>query len=1240
MCRKLFLLTLFLLVTGLVFTNVTSGYTISASITDENDDVEERLDRANGMDMSSSDVEMPYEDAGMGDLQVIGLRYPGLEIPKGSTIISAYVQFQIDENKGGTEPVNLVIEGDLAANAAPFINAAFTVTSRARTATQVLWSVPNWENVGDRGPDQATPDLAAIIQEIIDQDDWASGNAIALIISDDPANPSSGIRCAEAGPGDDSATLIIEFVAPLSFAPTPADGAIEVDSDTLEWNAGSNAVSHNVYLSADEIIDETDLVAETSIALVAAALDPGATYYWRVDDVDADGVVTEGEVWTFATLALEAHFPAPADLDIWVPLNAKLNWTAGKNAIMHDVYIGTDEAAVAAADPSAFMGKLMNTSFDPGALESNTTYYWKVDEFALGVTNPGPVWSFTTLDTDVSIDPDPADGAEGVSDSVTLSWMAGETATQHDVYLGTDMDAVAAGDAGVYQGTVDVSAFTPAATLDWNTTYYWKVDVVTADEVMHPAHEIWSFTVADYLIVDDGKTTLEYDNTADPFVTEAAWDTPADFTVNGIRKLSLKFQGAAPPSPPEGSVSVDPNTGAYSMTGSGADVWGSSDQFHFGYRTLNGDGEIVARVVSNGEGSNTWAKGGVMIRESLDANSKHMIMALTGGDGGGIAFQGRFEAAGANSSSLHGDVTASPPYWVKLTREGNTITAYASADGVDWQLFEDTSPDNSGGAISNPIDVEMADPVYIGLFVTSHASGETRTYEFDNVSIAGDISDTDMNQDIGIGEGGNAPAPIYATLEDSSGATATVVHSDAAATNIEQLWKWDIPLSQFGGVDLADVAKLYIGVGDGLPGGTGSIDIQQIRVVKPVVVKEAGDITMPGDNARGVPNDGVTTGGGDNGWPAAEHPALAIDDNVNTKYLHFKGEVEPTGIKITPAAKQLVTGITFTTANDAVERDPTSFELYGSNEGIDGPYELIASGEIVDFNDPNTPWPRFTMNTTPITFDNTTVYEHYQVMFPTVRDAASANSMQIAEIELITDVPFMNDFATLDDLNHDNSIDFWDGSAPGSGNPGGVAALEEDGVTYARVQDTGDPRDYGDFLPFKKTNFSLYLTQSIDGLGLDGARVEIRARLATSGKLDKWRKDGGGMGSTGLFNWPSGGAGGSFDNYGRGNINIEQKGKGVIGLVMSTSGLLVGKSSNKVSVDDATEWNTFVINIADNGGGKYKVSVSANGKPDKSFTVTPGSGVIGSGTNIAIGSPDIAGRVATGFDVDYISVVW
>ncbi|MBN1506244.1 MAG: CotH kinase family protein [Sedimentisphaerales bacterium] len=156
------------------------------------------------------------------------------------------------------------------------------------------------------------------------------------------------------------------------------------------------------------------------------------------------------------------------------------------------------------------------------------------------------------------------------------------------------------------------------------------------------------------------------------------------------------------------------------------------------------------------------------------------------------------------------------------------------------------------------------------------------------------------------------------------------------------------------------------------------------------------DITSPVDFVQGVPNDGD--------WPGNEAPPLAIDDGTNTKFLHFKGASQPAGFQVTPSiGPTVVTGLTFTTANDAPERDPIAFELAGSNMSVDGPYTAIVSGEIEGFAGA-TSWPRLTKTTTPITFANTQAYSHYQLLFPRVRDAASANSMQIAEVEFLGSV--------------------------------------------------------------------------------------------------------------------------------------------------------------------------------------------------------------------------------------------
>jgi len=195
------------------------------------------------------------------------------------------------------------------------------------------------------------------------------------------------------------------------------------------------------------------------------------------------------------------------------------------------------------------------------------------------------------------------------------------------------------------------------------------------------------------------------------------------------------------------------------------------------------------------------------------------------------------------------------------------------------------------------------------------------------------------------------------------------------------------------------------------------VDIQRLLL---------SDVTAPGDVVQGVPNDGD--------WPGAEYPALAIDNNVSTKFLHFKGGQLPTGIQVTPAVgPTIVTGLTLTTANDDYGRDPVKFEVYGSNDSIDGPWTLIAAGDVVDFAQ-TALWPRFTMNATAISFENAVAYEHYQVLFPALRDPASGTLMQIAEVELLgTLAPlFFEDFESYEagtDLHGQGGWKGWQNTA-------------------------------------------------------------------------------------------------------------------------------------------------------------------------------------------------------------------
>ncbi len=157
--------------------------------------------------------------------------------------------------------------------------------------------------------------------------------------------------------------------------------------------------------------------------------------------------------------------------------------------------------------------------------------------------------------------------------------------------------------------------------------------------------------------------------------------------------------------------------GVFTLKGAGTDIWNGADGFNYVYRSLVGDGTIIARVVSV-QNTNAWAKAGVMIRETLAAGSREASVVVTPTNG--MVFIRRTTANGSSTGNFTGGAA---PYWVKLVRSGNTFTGYRSADGVTWSSVGSTS-------------VTMAASVYIGLLVCSKAT-TSNTSVFDNVSVNG-----------------------------------------------------------------------------------------------------------------------------------------------------------------------------------------------------------------------------------------------------------------------------------------------------------------------------------------------------------------------------------------------------------------------------------------------------------------------------------------------------------------------
>jgi len=212
----------------------TTPNTVDVFIAQSSDDVEETT--ADGsMYMDSTDIELGDDPTHRG-AQTEGLRFSNINIPQGATVDAAYIEFVTDEI--GSDPTNVEIRAQAADNAAPFSTANYDLTSRTATSSSVAWDIPAWNAVGEL---HQTPELSAVIQEVVSRTGWQSGNSMAFVIS------GTGTRTAEAYDGDSAlaALLHVEFNTdtPPPNAPPTADfgyACSDLDCDFTDQSSDSD----------------------------------------------------------------------------------------------------------------------------------------------------------------------------------------------------------------------------------------------------------------------------------------------------------------------------------------------------------------------------------------------------------------------------------------------------------------------------------------------------------------------------------------------------------------------------------------------------------------------------------------------------------------------------------------------------------------------------------------------------------------------------------------------------------------------------------------------------------------------------------------------------------------------------------------------------------------------------------------------------------------------------------------
>jgi hypothetical protein len=309
----------------------TGSGTVERRVATGADDAEEGATGAT--DLSSSDLELVYD----GSNQTVGMRFTNVTLAPGAVITSAWIQFETDEAK--SEATSLAIRGQAADDAAAFTSGAGNLSTRPRTAASVSWSPSAWSLIGEAGPNQRTPELRTLIQEIVSRPGWASGNALAIIVT------GTGRRTARAYEGDatGAALLHIEYGdgEPPPPPPPPTNTAPVV-------NAGSD---RTITLPAGVALDGT--VSDDGLPNPPAAVTtawstvsgPGTVTFADAGAVDTQAGFSVAGTYVLQLAASDGALGASDQVQITV-LAAP---PPGAGAVERRIATGSDDAEESAA---------------------------------------------------------------------------------------------------------------------------------------------------------------------------------------------------------------------------------------------------------------------------------------------------------------------------------------------------------------------------------------------------------------------------------------------------------------------------------------------------------------------------------------------------------------------------------------------------------------------------------------------------------------------------------------------------------------------------------------------------------------------------------------------------------------------------------------------------------------------------------------------------------------------------
>jgi phosphatidylserine/phosphatidylglycerophosphate/cardiolipin synthase-like enzyme len=467
---------------------------------------------------------------------------------------------------------------------------------------------------------------------------------------------------------------------------------------TLKWYAGKWAHKYDVYFGTDpsnltRIVDDRELGPSESasdyVTWTVSGLADSTTYYWQVTGRTMANLERTSDIASFRT---QGAPPA----------------SGGGDVVLHAWRSASPAGWSVMSDPTAAGGRrLVNANARAPKLSAplaSPTRYFEL-QFSAAAGVPYRLWIRGKAEND-----------SWANDSVYVQFSDSVTSSGGAVYRigSTSATVITIEDCancglsgwGWQDNGYGAGVLGPEIVFASSGTHTVRVQVredgLSIDQVILSPSAF--LTRPPGALRDDGTIYAEQGGTVEDPPTVPTSTLPGGWSNTDVGATAI-------------AGSAEFSGGTFRLDASGADVWGTADAFHYAYRSLDGDGSIVARVASV-EHVAAWTKAGVMMRASLEAGSPHAFMLVSPGKG--LAFQRRVVDGGLSTHTTGGAGVA--PAWVKLTRSGTTFSAYRSADGSTWTpVGSDT--------------IAMGTTIYVGIALNGHSNSTLATGVFDSVTI-------------------------------------------------------------------------------------------------------------------------------------------------------------------------------------------------------------------------------------------------------------------------------------------------------------------------------------------------------------------------------------------------------------------------------------------------------------------------------------------------------------------------